>query len=131
MPDDDAFFEVDDRLRDTGGVIGNSFKMTPDTHQLEPGVELPGIAAERVFHLAAEPAIAAINRAIAVDQRPRALRVSPGEGVVAGASLIEDIARRAFSASLEPRRLLPSRGPACELAVRSAPPGRRSAPNRD
>ena len=92
MPERDAFFEVDDRLGDSGRVIGYSLKMPPNTHQLQPGVKLlRGHAAASLLSRDGTGG-SLINRAIAADQHPRTRGISRRERFVAGPGLIEHVA---------------------------------------
>ena len=74
MPDDVSLLQVNDGLRDAGGMIGDSLEISGRVHQLEPGVELSGVAAERFLEIAAELAILPIDQPVALDDGPRSAR---------------------------------------------------------
>ena len=74
MPDDVAFLQINDGLRDAGRVVGDALEISRRAHQLEPRLELAGVMAERFLELTAELAILAIDRAVAFDDGPRSRR---------------------------------------------------------
>ena len=92
VPDDDPLLEVNDRLRNISGVVGDAFEVPRGAHQLEPGVELSGIMTERFLELVAELAILPIDRAVARNDGSCAYGVAAGQGVIAGAHLGEYVA---------------------------------------
>src|SRR5262245_40390452 len=92
VPNDHTFFEVDHRFSDVSGVVADPLEMTADAQQLQPGLELTGVSAERVLRLSAESTMEPIDRAITIDHGPGLLGVSRDKGVVARPSLIEHVA---------------------------------------
>src|SRR4051794_5123545 len=93
VADDVAFLEVDDGLRDAGGVVGDPFEITRGVDQAEPGVEPFGVAADLVLELGQDGMVAAIDATVAGNDGTGERGVRLRQCVEAVADLFESLKR--------------------------------------
>ena len=57
MADDRSLLEVDDRLGDAGGMVGDPFEVVRGVQEQEPGLQLLGMSAQAFLELFSEGAV--------------------------------------------------------------------------
>ncbi len=60
-------FEINHRLRDTGGVVGDPLEVARSIHQFEPGVKLLGVLAQTGLELLAQHPVLRVDGGVAGD----------------------------------------------------------------
>ena len=67
VPEDLSLLEVDDRLGDLGGVVGDPLEVTRGVDQPKPGVDPLGIADDLLLELLLDGAVVAVDLLIGGD----------------------------------------------------------------